>query len=72
MNQARELMLAAGGKSLLMAKIERAEAIDVLGEVIDASDAIMVARGDLSVEVGDAAVPGLQKRMIKMARAAIN
>jgi pyruvate kinase len=69
MRQARELMHAAGGRSLLMAKIERAEAIPVLGDIIDASDAIMVARGDLSVEVGDAAVPGLQKRMIKMARA---
>lgn len=69
MKLARELMHAAGGKSLLMAKIERAEAIPVLGEIIDASDAIMVARGDLSVEVGDAAVPGLQKRMIRMARA---
>jgi pyruvate kinase len=69
MRLARELMHAAGGKSLLMAKIERAEAIPALGDIIDASDAIMVARGDLSVEVGDAAVPGLQKRMIKMARA---
>jgi pyruvate kinase len=68
MHLARELMHEAGGKSLLVAKIERAEAIPVLGEIIDASDAIMVARGDLSVEVGDAAVPGLQKRMIKMAR----
>ena len=68
MNLARDLMHAAGGKSMLMAKIERAEAIPVLGEIIDASDAIMVARGDLSVEVGDAAVPGLQKRMIRMAR----
>jgi pyruvate kinase len=68
MRHARELMHAAGGKSLLMAKIERAEAITALGDIIDASDAIMVARGDLSVEVGDAAVPGLQKRMIKMAR----
>lgn len=68
MKLARELMHAAGGKSLLMAKIERAEAIPVLAEIIAASDAIMVARGDLSVEVGDAAVPGLQKRMIKMAR----
>jgi pyruvate kinase len=68
MHLARELMHAAGGKSLLMAKIERAEAITALGDIIDASDAIMVARGDLSVEVGDAAVPGLQKRMIKMAR----
>jgi pyruvate kinase len=69
MKLARELMNAAGGKSLLVAKIERAEAIPVLGEIIDASDVIMVARGDLSVEVGDAAVPGLQKKMIKMARA---
>ncbi len=69
MKLARNLMHAAGGKSLLMAKIERAEAIPVLDEIIDASDAIMVARGDLSVEVGDAAVPGLQKRMIRMARA---
>ena len=69
MRLARKLMQAAGGKSLLMAKIERAEAIAVLDEIIDASDAIMVARGDLSVEVGDAAVPGLQKRMIRMARA---
>ena len=69
MKLARELMHEAGGKSLLMAKIERAEAIPVLDEIIEASDAIMVARGDLSVEVGDAAVPGLQKRMIKMARA---
>ncbi|MDX8399151.1 MAG: pyruvate kinase [Gallionellaceae bacterium] len=68
MHLARDLMHAAGGKSLLMAKIERAEAIPVLAEIIEASDAIMVARGDLSVEVGDAAVPGLQKKMIKMAR----
>jgi pyruvate kinase len=68
MRLARDLMNAAGGKSLLMAKIERAEAIIALSDIIDASDAIMVARGDLSVEVGDAAVPGLQKRMIKMAR----
>lgn len=69
MKLARELMHAAGGKSLLVAKIERAEAIPVLAEIIEASDAIMVARGDLAVEVGDAAVPGLQKKMIKMARA---
>ena len=68
MKLARDLMHDAGGKSLLVAKIERAEAIPVLGDIIDASDAIMVARGDLAVEVGDAAVPGLQKRMIKMAR----
>jgi len=68
MKLARQLMHEAGGKSQLVAKIERAEAIPVLSSIIEASDAIMVARGDLSVEVGDAAVPGLQKRMIRMAR----
>ena len=68
MQLARRLMQAAGGKSLLVAKIERAEAITALEEILDASDAIMVARGDLGVEVGDAAVPALQKRMIRMAR----
>ncbi len=65
---ARELMHAAGGHSLLVAKIERAEAIPALEEILDASDAIMVARGDLGVEVGDAAVPALQKKMIRLAR----
>ena len=54
----------------LIAKIERAEAIPLLDEILRASDGIMVARGDLAVEVGNAAVPALQKRMIKMARAA--
>ncbi len=68
MYMARELMRAAGGKALLIAKIERAEAINALEEVVNAADAIMVARGDLAVEVGDAAVPALQKRMIRMAR----
>jgi pyruvate kinase len=65
---ARSLMRKAGGKSLIVAKIERAEAIAALEEILDASDAIMVARGDLAVEVGDAVVPALQKRMIRMAR----
>jgi len=68
MYMARELMRAAGGQALLIAKIERAEAITALGEIIDASDGIMVARGDLAVEVGDAAVPAMQKRMIRLAR----
>ena len=68
MYMARQLMRAAGGRALLIAKIERAEAIPALDEVIAASDGIMVARGDLAVEVGNAAVPGLQKRMIRAAR----
>ena len=66
--QAREILQAAGGKAWIVAKIERAEAIEALSDILDASDAIMVARGDLGVEVGDAAVPALQKRMIRMAR----
>ena len=65
---ARDLMHKAGGNSLIVAKIERAEAITALEEILDASDAIMVARGDLAVEVGDAIVPALQKRMIRLAR----
>jgi pyruvate kinase len=65
---ARDLMLKAGGNALMVAKIERAEAITALEEILDASDAIMVARGDLAVEVGDAVVPALQKRMIRLAR----
>jgi pyruvate kinase len=68
MQLARDLMTKAGGKAATVAKIERVEAIENLQEIIDASDAIMVARGDLAVEVGDAAVPALQKRMIRMAR----
>ena len=68
MYMARQLMRAAGGKAMLIAKIERAEAIPALEEIIDSSDGIMVARGDLAVEVGNAAVPGLQKRMLRAAR----
>jgi pyruvate kinase len=68
MYMARQLLRAAGSRATLLAKIERAEAIGALEEIIDASDGIMVARGDLAVEVGNAAVPGLQKRMIRMAR----
>ena len=68
MYMARELARAAGGKAFLIAKIERYEAIGNLEEILKASDGIMVARGDLAVEVGDAAVPALQKRMIRMAK----
>ena len=66
---ARSLLHKAGGKALICAKIERAEAITALEEIIDASDVIMVARGDLAVEVGDAVIPALQKRMIRLSRA---
>ena len=68
MYMAGQLLRAAGGSAQLIAKIERAEAITALEPIIDASDGIMVARGDLAVEVGNAAVPGLQKRMIRLAR----
>ena len=49
----------------MVAKIERAEAIENLAEIVDASDVVMVARGDLGVEIGDAALPGLQKKIIR-------
>jgi pyruvate kinase len=70
MYMARELSRAAGGKALLIAKIERAEAVEreAFEDILAASDGIMVARGDLAVEVGDAGVPALQKRMIRLAR----
>ena len=70
MYMARELLRAGGGKAFLIAKIERAEAVGAatLAEIMAACEGIMVARGDLAVEVGDASVPALQKRMIRMAR----
>jgi len=70
MYMAGQLMQAAGGHALLIAKIERAEAVEpqALRDIMSASDGIMVARGDLAVEVGDASVPALQKRMIRQAR----
>ncbi len=72
MEMARQLANVAGEpwrhKPQLIAKIERCEAIPALEEILRASDGIMVARGDLAIEVGNAAVPALQKRMIKMAR----
>ena len=68
MYMARELARAAGGRAQMIAKIERFEAIDNLEEILKASDGIMVARGDLAVEVGEARVPALQKRMIRLAK----
>jgi pyruvate kinase len=72
MNFARKLMEAAGGRAGLVSKIERAEAVaddEVLDDIIRASDAVMVARGDLGVEIGDAALIGVQKRIIARSRA---
>jgi pyruvate kinase len=72
MEMARQLANVAGEKWRhkpgMIAKIERSEAIPVLEQILKASDGIMVARGDLAVEVGNAAVPALQKKMIRMAR----
>jgi pyruvate kinase len=68
MHEARELLRRAGGAAHLVAKIERAEAIANLEGIIDASDAVMVARGDLGVEMGYAGLTGLQKKIIRLTR----
>lgn len=65
MEDARAVARAHGSQAALVSKIERAEAIANLEEIIAASDVVMVARGDLGVEIGDAALPGLQKRIIR-------
>lgn len=62
--RARELLRAAGGEAWLVAKIERTEAIENLDAILEATDAVLVARGDLGVEIGEAELPGLQKRII--------
>jgi pyruvate kinase len=66
--QARELLAAAGSSAGVVAKIERAEAVKNIDEIIAVSDAVMVARGDLAVEIGEAEVPGVQKLILKRAR----
>jgi pyruvate kinase len=67
-HQARELFRQAGGTGGIIAKIERAEALDAAEEIIEVADAIMIARGDLGVEIGDAELPGVQKQLIQQAR----
>ncbi|AWV08329.1 pyruvate kinase [Marilutibacter maris] len=67
MEEARRAAREAGCEAALVAKVERAEAIENLVEIVDASDVVMVARGDLGVEIGDAELPGLQKKIIKVA-----
>ena len=68
MIDARELITAAGGRQALVAKIERAEALSELSAIVAASDVVMVARGDLGVEIGDAELPGWQKKIIRESR----
>jgi pyruvate kinase len=63
----RELLNAADAKALVIAKIEKGEALDELDAIVTAADAVMVARGDLGVEIGPAAVPLVQKRVIQCA-----
>ena len=60
----RQLIEQTGSHAEVIAKIEKSEAVDVLDEILAATDAIMVARGDLGVEIGPASVPLLQKRII--------
>ncbi|QSX78620.1 pyruvate kinase [Agrilutibacter solisilvae] len=67
MDEARRIARAAGSDAALVSKIERAEAIENLREIVQASDVVMVARGDLGVEIGDAELPGLQKKIIREA-----
>ena len=69
MEEARRLLREAGGRALLVAKIERAEAVERIEEIVRVSDIVMVARGDLGVEIGFAEVPGVQKNIIRVARA---
>src|SRR3546814_20879551 len=65
MEEARAVARAHGSHAALVSKIERAEAIANLSEIVQASDVVMVARGDLGVEIGDAELPGLQKKIIR-------
>ncbi len=65
--ECREL---AGGRAYIMSKIEKPQALHRIDEIIELSDAIMVARGDLGVEMPVQAVPGIQKRLTRLSRAA--
>jgi pyruvate kinase len=66
--EARALFEAAGGTGKVIAKIERVEALDCIDEIIQVADVIMVARGDLGVEMGYAELTGMQKRIIRLTR----
>ncbi len=66
--QARQLVRAAGSEAGIVAKIERSEAVDNIEAILQATDVVMVARGDLAVEIGYAELPGVQKRIVELAR----
>lgn len=66
--RAKHLVEAENGKAGIIAKIERKEAVENIDAIIEASDGVMVARGDLAVEIGDAEVPLVQKNIIHRAR----
>lgn len=69
-HEARKLFAEAGGRGLIVAKIERTEAVEEIDSIIDAADVIMVARGDLGVEMGYAVLTGIQKKLISKTRKA--
>jgi len=64
---AKQLFSDAGGNAGIIAKVERVEALEAIDEILDECDAIMIGRGDLGVEIGDAEVPGVQKTLIELA-----
>ncbi len=67
-HEARKLIADEGSSASIIAKIERSESLDCIESIIEASDVIMIARGDLGVEIGDASLPPVQKQLIKLAR----
>jgi pyruvate kinase len=69
-DEARRLFEAAGGTGQIVAKIERTEAVENIDSIIEAADVIMVARGDLGVEMGYAGLTGIQKKLIRKTRKA--
>lgn len=67
-DEARRLFREAGGEGVIVAKVERTEAVENIDSIIDAADVVMVARGDLGVEMGYAELTGIQKKLIRMTR----
>lgn len=65
--QGRALVEQAGGQAAIIAKIERAEAVQIIEDLVATADGVMIARGDLAIEIGEAEVPGVQKQIVKAA-----